>query len=290
MTANRNILARIQENYGLLRKSERLVADHLREHASERLDMSITEMANLLGVSEATISRFTRALGYKGFSDMKLTLASESQPAQDYPNIPAAMKESDSLVEISEKLLGALGACMSETQKYLDYRNIQAAIDNVLKTQNVILFGVGGAASVCEEASHLLLKAGLQARSHSDGYTQLIAATTATEKVTVIGVSHTGMTGTVAKALALARKRGAMTIAITNALESPVGQAGEIPLLTWTHDAPQIPLYGDFLEGRVCQLYIIYLIYLGVLFQSGGAVPKSLRSTAASLEAHYARG
>ncbi|MFK8033309.1 MAG: MurR/RpiR family transcriptional regulator [Hyphomicrobiales bacterium] len=286
---HKGIILRLQEKYGQLRKSERLVADYLRANASQRLDMSITEFANTLDISEATISRFTRALGYKGFSDMKLALASESVQSNQFANLPAEMKESDPLDEVSFKLLGALGAAMSETQKHIDYSNVQKVVDHVLASQHVVFMGVGGAVSVCEEAVHLLLKAGIQATTHRDGYTQQVVATTSSENVTVFGVSHTGTTEDVAKALRVARENGAKTIAITSNLESSVAEAAEISLWTWTPNTPQIPLYGDFLEGRVCQIYIVYLIYLGVLFQSGGKAPESLEATAESLKRYFLR-
>ena len=285
----KGILLRLQEKYGQLRKSEQLVADYLRDHASERLDMSITEFSNTLDISEATISRFTRALGYKGFADMKLALATESAHGEQFINLPAEMKENDSLAEVSHKLLSALGTAMGETQKYINYHDIQDVVKHVLSAQRVLFFGVGGAVSVCEEAVHLFLKAGIQATCHRDGYTQQVVASTCSSDMTVIGVSHTGTTEDVASALAVARKAGAKTIAITSNQESAVAKAAEITLWTWTPDIPQIPLYGDFLEGRVCQIYIVYIIYLGVLFQSGGEAPKALEVTAESLKSYFNR-
>ena len=287
---SKDVIERIQERYPNLRRSERLVADYLREHSNERLEMSITEFADTLGVSEATVSRFTRALGYKGFADMKLYLAAESaESAVDHRigNIPVAMHETDSLIETSRKLVMALSSAMGETQKLLDHASIQAAVSAVINAKEVLFMGVGGAAAVCDEAAHLLLKAGVHAISHADGYTQIIAATTANESTTVFGVSHTGMTDTVANALMTARANKAKTICITSGPESPVGKAGEIALITWHHEAEQIPLYGDFLEGRMCQLYIIYLIYLGVLFQTGADSRDALEATAANLAKFY---
>ncbi len=70
-----DLVQRIQERYTSLRKSERVVADYLRDHAGTRMSMSITELAQILGISEATISRVSRALGYSGFPDLKLSLA-----------------------------------------------------------------------------------------------------------------------------------------------------------------------------------------------------------------------
>jgi len=276
----KGIALRLQEKYGQLRKSERRVADYLKEHQSQRLEMSITEFASTLDVSEATISRFTRALGYKGFVDMKLALASESFSSDRFSNLPPEMRETDPLSDMSYKLLGALSSAMSETQKHLVYDDIQQVISHVLQSDEVIFLGVGGAVAVCKEAVHLFLKAGVQAQ---------VVAATAAETTTFIGVSHTGTTEDVASALRVAMRRGATTIAITSNLESSVAKAADIALWTWTPDAPQIPLYGDFLEGRLCQIYIIYMIYLGVLFQSKGAAPKSLEETASTLKDFFLR-
>ena len=145
------------------------MADYLREHSSERLEMTITEFANTLNISEATISRFTRALGYKGFSDMKLALASERVSHEQFVNLPAEMKEDDPLPSISFKLLGALRTAMDETQKHIVYEDIQTVIDHVLAADEIIFMGVGGAVAVCEEAVHLFLKAGIKATCHRDG-------------------------------------------------------------------------------------------------------------------------
>lgn len=283
------IVARIQERYPDLRKSEKTVADYLCAHSDSRLEMSITELANTLGVSEATVSRFTRALGYRGYSEMKLALASESSAGRQFVNIPTTMHETDSLVEISQKLYGALSSSIGESQKHLDFEAVQSAVAQVLKAEHVLFLGVGGAASVCEEAAHLLLKSGIQATVHRDGYTQLVATTTVDETFTVFGISHTGTTDTVARSLSLARERGSKTFAITSDRDSAVATAAEHALITWHHGPPQVPLYGDFLEGRICQMYIIYLIYLGVLFQSGGSAKQCLHDTAENLKQHFMR-
>lgn len=284
---SKGIALRLQEKYATLRKSERLVADYLKENQAKRFEMSITEFANTLDVSEATISRFTRALGYKGFADMKLAMASENSGGERFINLPAEMNENDPLSEISFKLLGALSSAMTETQKHIVYSDVQQVITSILRSKEVYFLGVGGAVAVCEEAVHLLLKAGIKATCHRDGYTQQVVAATANEGMTFVGVSHTGTTEEVAGALMVARRKGAKTVAITSNLDSPVAKAAEVALWTWITATPQIPLYGDFLEGRMCQLYIVYLVYLGILFQSNGKAPKALEETAATLNLYF---
>ena len=59
-------------------------------------------------------------------------------------------------------------------------------------------------------------------------------------------------------------------------------------LATWNGASQQIvPLHGDFLEGRLSQLFLIDLLYVSVLFRAGEKTANSLRLTGAALEKHY---
>ncbi len=285
-----SLIERIQEHYGSLRPSERIVADFLRNRAGERLDSSITQLGRQLGVSEATISRVSRALGYEGYPDMKLSLAEASAGRTSaFANLPRGLDESDSIIVTSAKLAGALGQSLAETQRLLDADRIERAVELIEKAQKTVFVGVGGAASICQEAVHMFIKAGIEAESHSDGYTQTIIGATMTPQRIMVGISHTGHTETVAEAMRMARKRGAPTIAITSDAKSPIAAAADIVLATWHHSAREVPLYGDFLEGRVCQLFLIDLIYLSLVFRAGEKAKTVLDATAAALEMHYRR-
>ena len=134
----------------------------------------------------------------------------------------------------------------------------------------------------------MFMKAGLDVASYSDGYTQIVAAANLTADCLMIGISHTGTTQNVANALLLARETGAMTIAITSDAMSKVSQAAEIALTTGSSTSTAVPLYGDFLEGRISQLFLIDVLYLGLLFEDGNKRAERLATTADALE-HYFR-
>ena len=277
------LVYRIQERYASLRKSERIVADYLRENAGSRLDFSITELARLLGVSEATVSRVSRALGYQGFPDMKLSLAAGIGNRTSFSNIPYEIDESDSLITTSGNLVMLLAANMQGTQRLLDGDRLQRAVSAIRAARKVVFIGVGGAAAMCEEAAHLFMKAGVDVAYYGDTYSQIIAAANLDAQCVLIGVSHTGTTTGIADALSLAREKGAVTIAITNDPESAVGKAASIVFATWQSSTPQVPLYGDFLEGRISQLFLIDLLYLGLLFVDRANTSRHLKVTGEAL-------
>lgn len=285
--ASGDLIQRIQERYTSLRKSERVVADYLRENAGTRLSLSITDFAQTLGISEATISRVSRALGYSGFLDLKLSLAEGAVARSGFSNIPAEIEQTDTLIATSAKLANLLSTALQGTQRMLDTERIDRCIRTIREARKVVLVGVGGAAAICDEAAHLFMKAGLDAVSCSDHYTQVVLAANLGPQDVMLGISHTGTTVGIASALRLAREKSATTIAMTSDPSSEVARAAELSLITWNSATPSVPLYGDFLEGRISQIYLVDLLYIGLLFEEGNDRSASLRNTASALERFY---
>jgi len=282
-----DLLQRVQDHYGKLRPSEQIVADYLRTHANRRLSHSITDLAQILGLSEATISRTSRALGYSGFSDLKLSLAEGAVNRTGLSNIPAELDTEDSLIATSAKLANLLAASLQSTHANLDSEKLDRCLQAIRSARKILFAGCGGAAAICDEAAHMFMKAGLDVASYSDGYTQIVAAANLTADCLMIGISHTGTTQNVANALRLARESGARTIAITSDAMSAVSQAAEITLITGSSITPSVPLYGDFLEGRISQLFLIDVLYLGLLFDDGNKGAQHLAKTANALELYF---
>jgi RpiR family carbohydrate utilization transcriptional regulator len=286
---NSDLLDRIQAQYADLRKSEKVVADYLRRHSTDKLQQSITEFAKTLGVSDATVSRFSRALGYSGYPDLKLALAeaSGSVDRNSVVNIPSELDRNDPLITLSAKLSVLLSNSILGTQKLLDEQLLEQCVGDLRSCDQVVLIGVGGAAAICMEAAHLFTKAGVDAKSYDDGYNQIVAAANMSKNSLMIGISHTGTTADVGNALTLARKNGASTIAITSEPHSLVGKSAARTLLTWNSNTPSVPLYGDFLEGRMSQLFLINMLYVGLIFGSDDSHTQKLKATAEALEAYY---
>ena len=77
MTAH-NIFETISSQYFQLTNSEKKVADYVLRHRIDVQYMSISELAEECTVADATISRFCRRLGYKGYNAFKLAVANST--------------------------------------------------------------------------------------------------------------------------------------------------------------------------------------------------------------------
>ena len=71
------ILWKIKEQYASLRKSEKAVADYMLAHDDKIEKMTIAELAEQSGVSQPTVMRFLKAIGYDSFREVKLAFATQ---------------------------------------------------------------------------------------------------------------------------------------------------------------------------------------------------------------------
>ena len=77
MNEARSVLGVICSAYDSFFEAEKKIADYIMEHKDQAVDMTVGELAKASGTSDATVSRFCRRCGFKGFQNLKLTLARE---------------------------------------------------------------------------------------------------------------------------------------------------------------------------------------------------------------------
>ena len=70
-------LIRLRGLYPSLKTALRKVADVILRQPEMAIYASVNEVAAMAAVSEATVMRFCRILGFKGFQDFKIALARE---------------------------------------------------------------------------------------------------------------------------------------------------------------------------------------------------------------------
>ncbi len=67
----------IKSKMKTLTGSEKKVANYILNNYMYILDYTVTELAEKAGISDATVVRFCRSVGYKGYQDLKISLAQD---------------------------------------------------------------------------------------------------------------------------------------------------------------------------------------------------------------------
>ena len=70
-----SLLLDIQLLYNQFTKTEKKIADYVAENANQVLFMSITDLADACNVADASVHRFCRAVGVKGYQEFKMKLS-----------------------------------------------------------------------------------------------------------------------------------------------------------------------------------------------------------------------
>ena len=76
-----------------LTKTQKIIAEYVLDNASEACFMTSTEIALKLGVSESSVIRFSRTIGFDGFMDFQKALRKDYQ----YSAFPAVLRSHPSV-------------------------------------------------------------------------------------------------------------------------------------------------------------------------------------------------
>ena len=252
-------LLRIRGLFPGLRPSEKKVAQYVLDHPEEVVDLSVTELAQRSGVSDATIVKFSQRIGYSGYQQFKIMLSRElARPAHaNYGELDPA----DDIPKVKAKVITMNMSALEQTLHTLSDTELERAVDALWAAPVIHLYGVGASGFVALDAEHKFLRINRRCHAFIDNHVQRAMATLLRPGDVAIGISHSGFTQDIVNALRIAREAGATTICITNHFDSPVTAVSDIRL----HTAAQEPAFrSGAIASRVAQLSIIDVLFIGV--------------------------
>ena len=253
-----NVFDKINTEYYELTSAEKKVADYAVIHQQRTQFMSISELAEEAGVAEATISRFCRRLGYKGYGAFKLAIANATAVAGGAVPPPDEVRPADSEEEMARKVYDADLAAMSQTLELIDPEAIRRAADLVMSAARVLCMGQGGSMILSQECAHLFSTVQPNFTAVVDSHLQAIAAAQLTPGDVVFYFSYSGSTEDLVKNLRIVRERKARVILVTRFPKSPGAAYADVVLQCGSREGP---LQGGSVAARVAQLYLLDVLF-----------------------------
>jgi DNA-binding MurR/RpiR family transcriptional regulator len=253
--------------YGNLSRGQKCLADFLLANSQKVPSLSVQAIAKAGKVSAATVSRLARKLGYRTLGELKLELARESAPAPGY--FYREIGAEDSEEELIEKVFLGNMKSLEDTLKMLDKTQLLAAVRRILQARSVVFLGIGSSGFIAREAAMRFSMLGLPAYAFTDASEMYFRCSTSGQRDVVIGISHSGRTVLTVRALELARTNGALTIGISNYLDSPLQAASSYFFCT---SFPESRVQVTSLSSRIAQLGLVDALYLlAARFRKGSA-------------------
>ena len=254
-----SVFETISQAYYDLTAAEKKTVDFVMKHHDETQYMSIAELADASGVAEATVSRFCRRLGYKGYNAFKLAIANAAALGkQEVDQLSGQILEDDSLEDMSRKLYSADVAALAETLECLDTERVSAAADCLEKAGKVLCMGQGGSMVMASETAHLFSTVSGKFFPISDSHMQVIAAANMEEGDALLFFSYSGATREMSETLNVARARGAKVILVTRFPRSPGAALADVVLCCGSNEGP---LQLSTVPAKIAQMFLMDILF-----------------------------
>ena len=252
----KGIIIKLRSLNPSLKGSEKKLVSYIIDNAESIIYQSLNEVALKSKVSEATVIRFSRKIGLKGFQDLKLHLSRDI--VSPVKSIHGDIEEGDDAKTIISKVFSSEIQTLQDTMEILDIKEIKKTVRAIENADNVVFVGVGTSGPNTTDAYNKFIRLGLNCHCHTDSHLQVMAASLLKKGDVVIAVSHSGNTKDPIETLQVAKKHGAVTVAITNNSISPITSIADIVLNTASRETR---LRSEAMASRIAQTAIIDSLY-----------------------------
>jgi DNA-binding MurR/RpiR family transcriptional regulator len=141
----------ISDHYNQLTKSEKRIANYLRKNQEESAFLAAGEIADRLGLSEATLVRFARSLGFNSYPAMRVVLQEAfRQRVTHSARLRGRLEDLRQGGDIFERLVVSEIDYLTHALETVDRQAIQKAVELLRSCERIFVFGTGPSVSLVE--------------------------------------------------------------------------------------------------------------------------------------------
>jgi len=219
-----DIVSIITESFGQLRDAEKKVAQLILADLDFAANASISELSAAAEVSEASITRFAKAIHCKNVRDLKIRLAQSLAVGQRF--VSDVNVEPTGISGIYETITSAL----NHNSQLITQKLVDQAIEKLSGARQILIFGVGGGSTMlAQEMQYRLFRLGFAATAYSDPMLMRMAAATMDSNDALICLSMGGFSPDVLAAAEIAAQSQTNTVVISKA-GTPLAKIADVLL------------------------------------------------------------
>ena len=198
----KSVIPVIESNYVNFTTVERSIADFF-IYNREQMDFSAKSVAGKLFVSEASLSRFAKKCGFRGYREFI------------YQYEENFVVRQDSMTGNTRTVLNAYQELLNKANALLDKAQIARITKLLVSRPRVYVYGRGSSGLVAQEMKLRFMRIGLNIEAVTDSHIMKVNSVILDESCLVIGISVSGQTADIISSLKAAHQRGAYTLLMT---------------------------------------------------------------------------
>ncbi len=240
----RSLLPMMVDRYETFTSVEKAIADYFLSN-NEKTDFSSKAMKERLFVSEASLSRFAKKLGFKGYREFIYRYEEGFFEA----NKPASF-EFQEVLDIYHELL-------DETTSYVNEEQIKSFCQLLCEASHVVVFGIGSSGLAAKEMKFRFMRLGVMMEALETSDEMKMQSVILGKDSLAIGISLSGRKEAVLFSLRKAAQGCAKTVLITS------NKTDEFP---YCDEVIRIPAFKGLDEGHIISPQFPILVMLDICY------------------------
>lgn len=279
MNETQSVVGVICASYDTFFEAEKKIADCIKERKEEVVDMTVAELALASGTSDATVSRFCRRCGFKGFQNLKMALAKEVMEEQQKAIQVSNDIDRKDMGQSLQNILANKVAELTDTVNLMEEEALEQALSLLEQADLVQVAAVGNTIPVAMDCAFKLNQLGIRAVSGAVWDGEAARAFNLTKRDVLLVISNSGTSKRLQTLAQGAKENGAKMILVTNNGTSPLARLSDVKLITATREKL---LTGEFWFSRITAMLVVEMLYL-FLFTSKKDAAKHIRRHEAAI-------
>jgi DNA-binding MurR/RpiR family transcriptional regulator len=269
------VLPTIRQKLDSMTPMQRKIARFVLEQPTSVIKMSITEFAAACHVkSEASIVKFYRTLGFSGYHDFKVNLATEIAGNTFYHTY-SDITENDNMETIKEKIFQGGMQILHDNLTWLNTEAMEKAAEIIRYARRVIILGYAPSGVVAHHAFIKFSRLGLHCHYTQDSHINAMVMANPQEGDVIFCISQSGES----KDLIIPVKHAkppAKVIALTGVSDSHLSKIADVCITTISEE---LDYRTDAMLSRLVQSVVVDTLYTAIGLRSGQEVWEQLGKT-----------
>ena len=253
-----DLLGEIRNSFASFHASEASIANCVLSDPPRVAQMNISQLADFSQTSVASVVRFSKAIGYKGYPEFRMALVVEVSRLglnnNLFSELDSGITTEDSIEEIIRKIALSDSRAIQTTAERLDVKSFKKVVTAWDKATNIGIFGLASSGLVAMDLQLKLHRQGKAAIAWRDAHTALTSISLLKKGDCLVAISHSGTTLDVVEVIQEFKKRGITIILITNAIRSTATAIADIVLHT---SARETTFRSGATSSRIAQLTVV---------------------------------
>lgn len=220
--------------------------------------LPISDLAEKCGTSKPTVVRLCKTLGYSGYKELCMYLNADimlnENGEMNYKDISPNDDSPAIVTKVAENNIKAI----QNTVEIIDYKELNKAVDLLVKARRIDFYGVGNSGFVALDAQNKFLRINKLATAQTDPHLQILTASNLSPDDVAVFISYTGETRDILETMDVVKSTGASTISITKLGRNSLSALSDVNLFMVSDESF---IRSGAMSSRIGQLCVVDILF-----------------------------